>query len=133
VIPEENQDKKLAYKIVSNELPGVLNWVLEGLRRLTLNKTFTVSDIIQKQVEAYKNESDTAYLFLEEKGYVPDNEQSKPLREIYSEYKMFCMENNYIAFSNRSFAKQLRARYFVIRRTNGIRMVYCKTDPSDFF
>ena len=133
VIPENRQDKKLAYKIVSNELPGVLNWVLEGLRRLTLNKAFTSSDIIRKQVETYKNESDTTYLFLEDRGYVPDNEQSKPLREIYGEYKMFCMENNYLAFSNRSFAKQLRAYYFEIRRTNGIRIVYCKTDPSDFF
>jgi len=133
VIPENRQDKKLAYKIVSNELPGVLNWVLEGLRRLTLNKAFTSSDIIRKQVEAYKNESDTAYLFLEEMGYVPDNERSKALREIYSEYKMFCMENNYLAFSNRSFAKQLRARYFEIKKTNRGLIVFCRTDPSEFF
>ncbi len=133
IIPDNKQDKSLASKIVKNELPGVLNWVLEGLRRLTVNKTFTSSDIVSRQVESYKNESDTTYLFLEEMSYVPDVNLSKPLRELYSEYKLFCMENNYMAFSNRSFSKQLRARYFEIRRTNGVRIVYCRTDPSEYF
>ncbi len=133
IIPENKQDKNLASKIVSDELPGVLNWVLEGLNRITVNKAFTSSEIIRKQIEAYKNESDTAYLFLEEKGYVPGNEQTIPLREIYNEYKMFCMENNYHAFSKRSFIKQLRAHYFEIKKSNGIRVACYRIDPSKYF
>lgn len=40
-IPEEKQDKQLAQKIIKNELSGVFNWVLEGLKRLLLQKQFT--------------------------------------------------------------------------------------------
>lgn len=33
-IPPERQDKALAAKICADELPGIFNWIMEGLRRL---------------------------------------------------------------------------------------------------
>src|SRR5205085_8900623 len=33
-MPEDQQDKRLAEKIIKSELSGVFNWVLEGLQRL---------------------------------------------------------------------------------------------------
>ena len=123
--PEKQQDKSLALKIIDNELPGVLNWVLDGLKRLTANKAFTDSDIVTEQVIQYKNEADTSYLFIEESGYVPDIENNKPLRELYMEYKGFCKDNNYMAFSSRNFKKRLQAHGFETRKTNLGQVVFC--------
>ena len=38
IIPEKEQDKQLAKKIIESELSGVFNWVLEGLERLLEQK-----------------------------------------------------------------------------------------------
>jgi putative DNA primase/helicase len=125
IIPERQQDKSLATKIIDKELPGVLNWVLDGLKRLTANKAFTESDIVTEQIIQYKNEADTSYMFLEEYGYVPDVDSNKPLKELYMEYKSFCKENNYMAFSNRNFKKRLQVHGFETRKTRAGQIVFC--------
>jgi putative DNA primase/helicase len=129
IIPENQQDKNLALKIIDNELPGVLNWVLLGLKRLTINKMFTSSDIVINQIEQYKNEADSSYLFLEEYNYIPDLDNSKPLREIYNEYKAFCRENNYMAFSSRNFKKRLQVHGFETTKSRIGQIVFCIIDP----
>lgn len=132
VIPEAMQDKNLANKIIEKELPGVLNWVYEGMKRLTHNKAFTQSDIVNNQIKSYKNESDTSWLFLEELGYVPDYENYKTLKEIYNQYKIFCAENNYRPYSNRTFMKQLKIHHFETKKTNKGQIVFCKIDASAY-
>lgn len=129
-IPERLQDKSLANKIITNELPGVLNWVLKGLKRLTTNHAFTRSSIVDEQIERYKNEADSSYLFLEEYSYFPDPDNNRPLRELYTQYKEFCNENNYLAFSNRNFKKHLQIHGFETQKTRIGQIVYCITDPS---
>lgn len=125
IIPENEQDRGLAYKIIEKELPGVLNWVLEGLKRLTVNHKFTHSSIVDAQIRHYKDEADTCYLFLEEYGYYPDSGNTKYLKEIYLEYKLFCRDNNYMAFSNRVFKKHIEARKFNFSRNKTGWIIYC--------
>jgi putative DNA primase/helicase len=40
-IPPEQRDPKLAEKIIKIELPGVFNWILDGLKRLVINGRFS--------------------------------------------------------------------------------------------
>jgi len=131
-IPENQQDRNLAQKIIQKELPGVLNWVLDGLKRLTTNKKFTVSSIVADQVEQYKNEADTSYLFLEEYSYIPNESNSQLLKKLYNEYKAFCQVNNYMAYSNRTFKKHLEAHGFETHKSKLGQLVYCISDPSKY-
>jgi len=108
----------------------VLNWVLDGLKRLTANKAFTPSTIVADQVERYKNEADTSCLFLEEYSYFPDVSNTIALKQLYNEYKSYCRENNYQAYSNRNFKKHLETHGFVTHKTNLGILVYCISDPS---
>jgi putative DNA primase/helicase len=41
-IPEERRDPDLSKKIIEKELSGIFNWALSGLRRLLINKKFTI-------------------------------------------------------------------------------------------
>ncbi len=59
-IPDREQDKELAQRIISSELSGVFNWVLDGLDRLLKNKQFTESSVVRQKVEDY-DDSPTAY------------------------------------------------------------------------
>lgn len=53
-IPKSEVDPKLAEKIISTELPGIMNWVLEGRKRLISQSGFTDSSLCQKQLEEYR-------------------------------------------------------------------------------
>jgi putative DNA primase/helicase len=129
-IPEHQQDRNLAQKIIQKELPGVLNWVLDGLKRITTNKSFTPSSIVYNQVAQYKNEADTSYLFMDEYCYIPDSTNTILLKEIYEKYKAFCRENNYQAYSNRTFKKHLESHGYKTHKSNIGIIVYCIIDPS---
>ncbi len=124
-IPENLQDKHLANKIIKNELPGVLNWVLAGLKRLTTNDSFTYSPIVETIVKQYKNEADSIYSFLDEYGFNPDEYNTITLADLYSKYKDFCNNYNFLAFGNRNFKKRLESHGFKTAKTRVGSVVYC--------
>ena len=53
-IPKSKIDPKLAKTIISSDLPGIMNWVLDGMRRLTRQQGFAESKLCQKELEKYK-------------------------------------------------------------------------------
>jgi len=120
-IPDRDQDRALANKIINNELPGVFNWVLQGLSRLLDQKAFTHSDLINGQLEQFKKQSDSVQLFLEDEAYVPSITETVSLKELYGKYRNYCVEcgNRYCAM--RSFSDRLRANGFtIIRKSYGM-------------
>ncbi|WP_346713733.1 hypothetical protein [Mediterranea massiliensis] len=44
----------MAKKIIFNELPGIMNWVLEGRERPVKNGKFTDSLVMNKTLEEYR-------------------------------------------------------------------------------
>jgi len=124
-IPEKLQDKHLANKIIRNELPGVLNWVLAGLKRVTTNDSFTYSTIVESLVVHYKNEADSTYLFLDEYDIYPDEHNTMTLADLYSKYRAFCTSFNFQEFSNRNFKKRLESHGYKTAKTRIGRVIYC--------
>lgn len=53
-IPKQEVDPGLAEKIISTELPRIMNWVLGGRRRLITQSCFTESSLCRKQLEEYR-------------------------------------------------------------------------------
>ncbi|MDR8389900.1 phage/plasmid primase, P4 family [Aliifodinibius sp. S!AR15-10] len=106
-IPESEQDKELAAKIIRNELSGVFNWVLEGLQRLLRQRGFTSCEAVEKQNEIYRLESDSVLKFLNESEYEKSIELYVRLSKIFSEYKGFCGEDGYYPVGKSKFKKRL--------------------------
>ena len=105
-IPEAEQDKQLAAKIIETELSGVFNWILAGLRRLLEQGRFTDCEAVRLQLENYKKQSDTVRLFLDEQGYQVSTDTT-PLKDIYRDYKAYCIEDGYRPVNNKNFQKRL--------------------------
>jgi putative DNA primase/helicase len=119
-IPEEERDASLAQTIINEELAGIFNWVLTGLKRLLVNKRLTQSDIVDRSIEEYRQQSDTVFLFLDEENYTQDLHKEKPLAEIYKLYKEYCDVCGYKGCSRKTFAERLRSlKYIVTRRSQG--------------
>lgn len=47
-------DPKLAEKIITSELPGIMNWVLKGRERLIKNQQFTDSSVCNQALDEYR-------------------------------------------------------------------------------
>jgi putative DNA primase/helicase len=129
-IPDHEQDKQLAAKIISSELSGVFNWILAGLQRLLAQGRFTDCEAVRAQLEAYKRQSDTVRLFLDEQGYQASTDHT-PLKDLYQAYKVFCVEDGYRPVNNKNFQKRLNANGIITERARFGFVAYVrKTDMT---
>jgi putative DNA primase/helicase len=116
-IPESEQDKTLAQKIIKNELPGVFNWILNGLKRLLIAEKFTESEIINQTLETYKHESDSVACFADEQ---PDL-VGLSLKIAYADYRAFCIDCGFKPLGRNNFAKRLQTHGFLLETLrNGV-------------
>lgn len=117
-IPESEQDKQLAQKIIKTELSGVFNWVLEGLERLLQQQNFTESETVNRTRLQYKTESDSVKLFLEEEEYVPHLTLYEPIKRLYAQYRMFCQEGGFSPVNQLNFQKRLTMSKVIVMKKN---------------
>ncbi len=118
VINEEEKDPQLAQKIILDELPGLFNWVLEGMKRLLKNKKFTYSKKSEDLLKDYQLQSDSVKLFLADEKYSPCILGDMALKYLYQTYRNYCLDSGYKPCSNRIFADRLRKIGFGIERKN---------------
>lgn len=120
-IPEGERDPELAKKIINTELSGVFNWVLQGLNRLLIQKSFTHSEAIKQTVKEYKEQSDSVHLFLSEEGYTKSANTFVLLKKLYPDYREFCSNDGYRSLSKTNFKKRLENLGVAVdRRNNGV-------------
>jgi putative DNA primase/helicase len=134
-IEEDKQDKSLANKIVVSELPGILNWVLEGLKRLLTQGKFTKCKISDDILIRYKIESDSVQIFLEEYNInkSTDSREYKTLKIVYDAYRAFCLESGYKPISKLNFSKRLQSLKFLIEKRNIGKVVLLNTLLENVF
>lgn len=89
MISLKERDPKLAQKIISKELPGVLNWSIDGLNRLLKNKCFTESLTMQNAAQQYQIDADSVLAFLTE---TDTNSGSHLMKgsDLFQRYKDYC-------------------------------------------
>jgi putative DNA primase/helicase len=126
VIPEARQDKELAKRIIATELPGVFNWVLEGLQRVLIQRNFSPCELADRELADFKKTSDSVLMFLEENGYKPHPTEIKVLKSLYQDYRAFCLEDGYRPTSKKVFTKRLIDAGFVTERRNIGLILFCQ-------
>ena len=118
-ISEHERDPDLADKIIKNELPGVFNWILEGLNRIVTQKRFTVSEKADKALANFKKQSDSVALFIDENSFYPSNYNKQSLSELYKKYKEFCLDDGYKPVGKNKFSTRLEGKGFNRTRLSG--------------
>ena len=92
-ILEEDRDPYILDRM-KNELPGILNWALEGLQRYLDNETLTIPEATQEAQKEYKSKSDTVYRFLSSHYVVTKNSDDRVLMTaLNDEYETWYTEN----------------------------------------
>jgi putative DNA primase/helicase len=117
-IKDHEKDPQLADKIIESELSGVFNWVLEGLNRLLEQKRFTDCKASKEAVNKYRVESDSVQMFLSEENYTVSLTQVRPLKELFGEYRSYCIDSGFKSCSRRTFSDRLRNVGYETERKN---------------
>lgn len=110
-IPDPKQDGQLETKL-KRELPGILNWAIEGYQRLAQQGGFTNERSTEQKRQYWESYGDSVsrfrYRFLEITGERDDYE---PKSKVYEAYKDFCDQNGFIPVSKNdgTFSKRLRS------------------------
>jgi P4 family phage/plasmid primase-like protien len=110
---ETNRDVDLKDFLAKNELPGILNWMIVGLKRLIERKHFGTTEKQKEIVAALKIESDSALSFVEDCCDYKDcfeNDRVKK-KDLYDSYKAYCKDSNYKPYSNRRFYREVKGHY----------------------
>lgn len=65
-IEERQADNQLPMKLITQELPGIVNWAIHGLKRLYQQNGFTQSETLRADLTAYQIDSDSVALFMQD-------------------------------------------------------------------
>jgi len=91
---------------------------LQGLNRLLKQKKFSECKAAQRAVEQYRIESDSVQMFLNENEYRISATNEIPLKDMFSEYRNYCIESGFKACSLRTLADRLRNSGYQTERKN---------------
>ncbi|NGU53362.1 DNA primase [Clostridium perfringens] len=117
-IEKSKIDKSLKYKF-QREKEGILNWALEGLKRLYENNfEFSENELTDGVKKEYRRENNNVISFVEECCEI-DGLFSCSRIEIYEAYKEFCVEAGLKALSQIKFNKELEGNFNITRSRSG--------------
>jgi len=107
IFTEDTADKNILAKITTpEETSGILNWALEGLRRLQENQGFSYDKTTDQIRDQYKRMASSIYAFLEDaieydpQGWIPKD-------DLYNAYITYCIDNNLPRKPKNAFSKEL--------------------------
>lgn len=109
-IPARERDPLLAQTIIREELAGVLNWALEGLRRLQQRGGFEVSlpPAMESVLHSVKAETNSVVAWLDDLGIVLQTTCDTPKERVFSSYRRWCSTNAMREVSVAQFWKRLK-------------------------
>ncbi|NCC74623.1 MAG: DNA primase, partial [Sphingobacteriia bacterium] len=131
-IPQKEQDKHLASKIIKTELSGVFNWILSGLERLLKQGDITDCDLTDKVLSEYQIQSDSVKLFLQENEYTPHPTDYQLIKQLYFDYRAFCIEEGMRPVNKNNFRKRLEAAGIVTEKIAAGNVAYLQKSYEIF-
>lgn len=101
-VPKDKRDPALK-ELVKQEGPGILNWALEGLKRLRERGRFDAPQCVLDTTTQFKERNDKPALFLAAETIEGDDYKIKS-SELYQRYKFWCDQNGYRAEARQNLA-----------------------------
>ena len=111
---EEEQDKKLKDKLRKPEnVSGIFNWCLEGLRRFR-KEGAALPESVKAAIEDYRKDSDKLGLFMEE--CLEKTGKNSKGGEVYGRYSSWCLENGFTPMNKTNFFDELKSKGLFSKR-----------------
>ncbi len=118
-ITESERNPDLAREIIAEELPGVFNWVMAGMRRLRETRKFTECGAAKEALQSYIAESDTVVSFITDQCLVPSEDKKVPKDALFQSYRKYCSHNGFTALRKNEFGRRLSQSHGIRERKSG--------------
>lgn len=113
--PEHRQNPNLAEEL-SEELPGIINWAIDGLKKLQRTGRFIQPEKCRQAISEYRRDVNPARAFLLD-NYVAGLEyEGLPSMEVYQAYVRWCENNGYRPMNNCNFGNEVNRTFPSIQR-----------------
>lgn len=108
---EEEKNRNL-HKELKEELPGIFNWVVEGLQRLKKRGRFEQFDFMKDAVQELEDENNPINSFFDEHIEIEILENTYIEKaELFQKYKNWCEKNKQYNLSHIRFSNCLHKKY----------------------
>jgi len=106
IFEEHEQNKNLNEELL-NEMPGIINWAMDGAKRLKENNyKFTQTKATDETKMEFEESISSSVMFFRE-NFTPDDNGFLTNKEIYREYKDWCYENGKKQTASNKFHKDV--------------------------
>lgn len=124
--PTAEREGGLSGWLIANELPGIINWILEGVR-LFLTEGLGEPEALRAAVKEYREETDPVIGFINESVQdgvlITGDDQEMTISASYAAYALWCRNNNTYAMGKTRFGNRLTDLGYGTRKgTGGVRM-----------
>lgn len=116
-LPQAERNPKFRTQVLEPELPGILNWALEGCRAY-LEHGLNPPDCVVESTRAYVKDNDRFGRFLEDRCITADDARVS-LMDIKAAYASWLEEKGYREIGEDRVSQDLRSRGFVVEKRNG--------------
>jgi len=102
---------------LNKEMPGILNWALEGLKRLLDNNGFTNPLSTEKIKAQWNILSNPLYAFVYSPYVILDFEGWYPTQQFYTDFIEFCKRNKLAIWTKDKISKRMNHHFDFIHQT----------------
>lgn len=121
-IPDDEQDRRLAQRLIDTELAGIFAWAVRGaMSWYEAGGTLEIPAIMKGDLAAYRQESDSFGEFLKERTVSAGPETATLLKELYAAYESWCFSSAGIKkpMSRQAFSAVMKERKYEQARLPG--------------
>jgi P4 family phage/plasmid primase-like protien len=121
-LPEDQRDPKIK-KAIEQEGAGILNWALEGLRRLKERGHFEIPQSVQEATAEFEESNDVPAAFLEAE-CIREEDSRVTGQSLYDAYDHWCKTNNHKPLSSTRIPQEWRRLGLERKRVKGLTYYY---------
>ena len=120
VVPKEQRDEHLTQKLIDEEGPAILAWIIDGARAATA-KGIRDPESVLAATREYASEEDALGQFVEDRLHLGEHGREKT-STVRADYESWCHDNGEQPMSAQAFGRELKSRWSITQsRSNGIR------------
>lgn len=105
---DPDYDPYIKYRLrKADSMEYLIQLGLAGLKRVLMNRRFTSSIKVEKEIEEYEENNNPILLFFKEEPKI----ENEPTNQVYKKYSEFCLANSFNPMSKIEFSKQVKKRF----------------------